>query len=289
MTKTPLTVIGLGPMGRAMSAAFLRAGHPVTVWNRTPAKASGLVEQGAVLAATPAEALAAGDLIVLSLTDFDVMYTIIEPATAALAGKTVVNLSSDTPDRAREAAAWAAGHGAGYLSGAMMASPDLVATEAASAFYSGPRELFDEHAATLSLIAAPDYRGEDPGLGPLYYQLVINIFWTTMLAHVQTIAIARANGISATDLLPYALSATESNPHFFPQMAAQADAGDYPSDLERLSMGLISVEHVLRTTAEAGVDTTLASAVAEVFRRGVDAGLGEKGFTSLVETLGAKS
>jgi len=33
--RPPVTVIGLGPMGRAMAASLLRAGHPVTVWNRT--------------------------------------------------------------------------------------------------------------------------------------------------------------------------------------------------------------------------------------------------------------
>lgn len=283
MSKTPITLIGLGPMGRAMTRAFLAAGHPVTVWNRTPAKAAELVGEGAVLAGTPAEAIAASELVVLSLTDFDAMYDVVEPA--ALSGRTLLNLSSDSPGRAREASRWAADHGAGYLSGAMMASPDLIATEAASVFVSGPKDLFDEHAAALSLIATPDYRGEDAGLGPLYYQLVINIFWTTMLAHVQTIAIARANGITATEFLPYALSATESNPHFFPQMAAQADAGEFPGDLERLSMGLESVRHVLRTTEEAGVDTTLPAAIAEVFRRGLDSGLGEQGFTSLIGVL----
>jgi 3-hydroxyisobutyrate dehydrogenase-like beta-hydroxyacid dehydrogenase len=47
---TPVTVIGLGLMGRALATAFLRAGHPTTVWNRTPAKAEQLVAQGAKLA-----------------------------------------------------------------------------------------------------------------------------------------------------------------------------------------------------------------------------------------------
>jgi len=285
MPKTPVTVIGLGPMGRAMVRSLLAAGHPVTVWNRTPAKAAELVDQGAVLAPAPAEALAASDLVVLSLTDFDAVYAVLEPAVAALDGKVVVNLSSDTPGRAREAAKWAGGHGAAYLSGGMMASPEQVGTEEAAVFISGPEPLLDRHRDVITLIAAPDYRGEDPGLGPLYYQLVIQIFWTTLLAHVQTMAIARANGISATDLLPYSLSATASTPHFYPVMAAQADAGDYPGVLEKLSMDAVSVEHVLRTAEEAGVDTTLPAAVAAVFRRGVDAGLGEQGFTSLIDVL----
>ena len=37
--RTPVTVIGLGLMGQALAGAFLRAGHPTTVWNRSAAKA----------------------------------------------------------------------------------------------------------------------------------------------------------------------------------------------------------------------------------------------------------
>ncbi|MER6985206.1 NAD(P)-binding domain-containing protein, partial [Streptomyces carpinensis] len=39
---TPVSVLGLGPMGTALASAFLAAGHPLTVWNRTPGRAGGL-------------------------------------------------------------------------------------------------------------------------------------------------------------------------------------------------------------------------------------------------------
>ncbi|MER6901101.1 NAD(P)-binding domain-containing protein, partial [Amycolatopsis sp. NPDC000740] len=44
--RTPVTVVGLGSMGRALAGAFLAAGHPTTVWNRTPDKAAPLVAGG---------------------------------------------------------------------------------------------------------------------------------------------------------------------------------------------------------------------------------------------------
>src|SRR3954447_1888627 len=50
MSRQAVTVIGLGPMGRAMVDAFLDRGHAVTVWNRTASKAEELVARGAVLA-----------------------------------------------------------------------------------------------------------------------------------------------------------------------------------------------------------------------------------------------
>ena len=41
-----VTVIGLGPMGQAMTRTLLTAGHPVTVWNRTAGRADGVVADG---------------------------------------------------------------------------------------------------------------------------------------------------------------------------------------------------------------------------------------------------
>lgn len=60
--------IGLGQMGSAMAANLVKAGHEVTVWNRSPDKAADLVAAGATLAETPAAA-AQGDVVMTMLAD----------------------------------------------------------------------------------------------------------------------------------------------------------------------------------------------------------------------------
>jgi 3-hydroxyisobutyrate dehydrogenase-like beta-hydroxyacid dehydrogenase len=60
--------IGLGNMGRGIAANLLRAGHEVTVYNRTPGKAQDLVRQGARVAAGIAEACE-GDAVITMLAD----------------------------------------------------------------------------------------------------------------------------------------------------------------------------------------------------------------------------
>jgi 3-hydroxyisobutyrate dehydrogenase-like beta-hydroxyacid dehydrogenase len=60
--------IGLGNMGGAMAANLLAAGHALTVYNRTPAKAQALVAKGARLASTPGDA-ARGDVVITMLAD----------------------------------------------------------------------------------------------------------------------------------------------------------------------------------------------------------------------------
>ncbi|MFI2209935.1 NAD(P)-dependent oxidoreductase [Streptomyces sp. NPDC020141] len=284
-----VTVVGLGPMGRAMAGALLDAGHPVTVWNRTASRADALVARGAVLAPTAAEALAAGELVLLSLTDHEAMYGVLGGATAAtgvLDGRVLVNLGSDTPGRAREAAEWAAGHGARYLTGGVLSSPEGIGDRANTTHYSGPEDVFEAHRATLEVLTSADYRGEDPGLAALLYQLQMDVFWTTVLSFAHATAVAHANGVPVRDVLSGASSLLATIPRYLEFCASRIEAGEHPGDLERLSMALASAEHVVRTTEEAGVDATLPDAVRRMFRRGVDAGHADDGFTSLVGVLG---
>ncbi|TDC77357.1 NAD(P)-dependent oxidoreductase [Streptomyces hainanensis] len=281
-----VTVMGLGPMGRAMADAFLDRGYAVTVWNRTASRADALVARGAVLAPGVAEAVAANEVVVLSLTDYAAMYAVLEPAEAALAGRVLVNLSSDTPEQARAAARWAAERGATHLTGGVTVPPSGVGRPESSTFYSGPRDAFDAHQPLLEVVTGrTPYCGEDPGLAALYYQIGMVMFWTSMLSYWQAIALANANGLTAADILSHAVDTANSLPGFFAFYAERVDAGDHRGDVDRLAMGTASVEHILRTNADAGVDTALPAAVVDLFRRGMDAGHAADSFSSVVELL----
>jgi 3-hydroxyisobutyrate dehydrogenase-like beta-hydroxyacid dehydrogenase len=61
--------IGLGKMGTPMARRLLAAGHQVTVWNRTRARAEALDAEGALIAATPAQAAQAGEAVLTMLFD----------------------------------------------------------------------------------------------------------------------------------------------------------------------------------------------------------------------------
>ncbi|HEX2299996.1 MAG TPA: NAD(P)-binding domain-containing protein, partial [Pseudonocardiaceae bacterium] len=85
--RTPVTVIGLGSMGRALAEAFLRAGHRTTVWNRTPEKAAPLVAKGAIHAPSVRAAVAASPLVITCVTGFDDTRQALGPANGALDGR----------------------------------------------------------------------------------------------------------------------------------------------------------------------------------------------------------
>lgn len=165
----------------------------------------------------------------------------------------------------------------------MKASPPGIGQPGSSTFYSGPKEVFEAHEDTLKVLTGTDYRGEDPGLAALYYQLEMNMFWTVLLSWLHTLAVADAHGISPEELLPYVSSSMSEIPDFFAFYTPRISAGEYPGDLDKLAMGVASVDHVVQTARDAGVDTSLPDAVLEVFKRGIAAGHASDSATSLVE------
>jgi 3-hydroxyisobutyrate dehydrogenase-like beta-hydroxyacid dehydrogenase len=64
-----IAFLGLGKMGLPMACRLVVAGHQVTVWNRTPARAEALAAQGAKVAATPAEAVRDAEAVLTMLFD----------------------------------------------------------------------------------------------------------------------------------------------------------------------------------------------------------------------------
>ena len=61
--------LGLGNMGTPMALRLLAAGHELSVWNRSEERAKPLIREGAIAAATPAEAELGSDAVITMLLD----------------------------------------------------------------------------------------------------------------------------------------------------------------------------------------------------------------------------
>jgi 3-hydroxyisobutyrate dehydrogenase-like beta-hydroxyacid dehydrogenase len=282
-----VTVIGLGPMGQAMTSAFLRNGISTTVWNRTAGRADKVVSEGAILAPTVADALAANKLVILSLTDYKAMYDILSNFTHALKGRVLVNLSSDTPEKAREASKWAEVAGAEFLSGGIMVTPSMIGQPGSFTFFSGPKEVFDEQEHLLKIIGATDYRGSDPMLAPLYYQALLDIMFTSMAGIMHAIALMRSGNVSGKTFEPYLLNFLAFMPELVRDlsMAEEADKGTYYGELNNMNMMAAGIDHITHASHDAGINTSLPALIRDIYNKTVALGHGKDGLASIIEVL----
>lgn len=280
----PVTVIGLGAMGTALARAFLAAGHPTTVWNRTASRADGLVADGAVLADSVAAAVRASPLVVICVLDPGVVHALLEPLGEELTDRTVVNLTSSTPERARETAAWATTRGIDYLDGAIMVPTPLMGTPEALVLYSGPATVFAAHRATLSSLGGrSDHLGTDPGLAALYDLGMLDVFFAGMTAFLHAAALLGADGVTARTFLPYAQSSITVLSGTVSALAADVDAASYSGDEDNLEMNLAAVDHIAEASAARGIDPALPDLVRRLARGAIARGHGRDGFSRVVE------
>lgn len=273
-------------MGQALASAFLAAGHSTTVWNRTPGRADDLVERGAVDAPSAADAIEASDLVVACVLDYAAVRTVIGGSTTALKGRVLVNLTAGTPDDARAMAAWAADHGIGYLDGAIMVPTYLVGGPSALVLHSGPVDLYERHRATLQAIGGTCvHLGTDPGRAAAHDVALLDVFWTALTGVVHAFALAKAEGVAATELAPYAKGVADLLPDVIDAFADKVDTGTYPADGSNLRSAAAIMSHVLDASRVRGIDTSVISAAYDVARRGIDAGFADDSYAHVAELL----
>ena len=116
---TRIGFIGLGLMGRPMTLNLLKAGFPVTVWNRTRSRTEPLAAAGAAVAATPREAAERSDVAITIVSDPPALDSVLGGADGVLAGlkrgSLLIDSSTVSPALARRVAADCAQRGIDFL------------------------------------------------------------------------------------------------------------------------------------------------------------------------------
>ncbi|MEV5322709.1 NAD(P)-binding domain-containing protein [Nonomuraea sp. N2-4H] len=291
LSHAPVSVLGMGPMGRAIAGAFLAAGHPTTVWNRTAGKAGELVARGAVLADGPLAALDAAELAIVCVIDANAVEAILDQARAESGGPlpatTLVNLTSDGPGRARELAAKANDLGVRYLDGSIMTPAAAIGTEATRVLYSGPAGLFERHRPTLAALGgAAVHLGDDPGRAASFDVALLNLFWTSIAGLMHSFALAARQNVPATALAPHAQQMAGLVAELLPGLAADIDAGRFSgADSASLTSVAASLDHIVHVLEETGISATLTRTAKGTVDAAISAGHGGDAPVRLAEFL----
>ncbi|WP_280234415.1 NAD(P)-dependent oxidoreductase [Nocardia cyriacigeorgica] len=283
-TDTTVTIIGLGLMGQALAGAFLKAGHPTTVWNRTAAKADQLVAEGARMAPTVDDALKAGSLTIICVTDYQAMYELL--GASDLHGTTVLNLTSGSSAHARQAARWAEQRGARYLDGAIMAVPPVIGSADAVLLYSGPQADFEANASTLDVLGTVTYLGADHGLASLYDVAGLAMMWSVLNAWLQGTALLRTAGVDAVTFAPFMRQMAAEVAEWLPGHAEQIDRGSYPAEVASLETHVRTMAHLIEECEAAGINAELPELIKAMADRSVLAGHGGEEYPVLIEEFG---
>lgn len=192
-----VAVIGTGTMGAGMAASILRAGHDLSVWNRTADRTAALVESGARAATDPADCVRDADVVVTMLYD-EAATT--EAATTFLPavrdGAVWMQSATVGPAGAGRLAQLAAQHDVATLDAPVLGTKAPAEQGTLTALISGPDSLHETVRPVLEAIAVKTVvAGTEPGAASAL-KLACNAMVATLTAATaQSVAIARHLGV----------------------------------------------------------------------------------------------
>lgn len=283
---TSTTFLGLGAMGSALTAAALDAGRPTVVWNRTPHRASALGERGATVAGSVEEAVAGDGVIVACLLDHRSVHGVLDPVAGSLSGRTVINLTTTTPNESRELATWAAERGITFLDGAILAVPEMIGGAGSVIFYSGSATAFEQHSALLDRWGERKYLGPDAGMASLYDMAMLTGMYTMFAGFMHGAAMVGTAGVPATEFAERQAAFLAAMTGGLAGLAAIIDAKDYTGEGQQsLRFTQTALAALMRASSDAGVDAEVLKPVHDIVRRQIAAGFGEEGTARMFEEM----
>lgn len=285
---TDVTVIGLGQMGLTLADLLMRAGKSVTVWNRTPARASELAARGAALAASPSGAVAASPVVVICVYDYAAANQILaaDGVEAALRQRLVINLGTGSPDEARAAEARIHEHGGRYLDGAIQAAPSQMGQADTPILISGDRVAFDDAADLLAALAGNIvYLGGHIDAAAFMDLATLSYVYGAFAGFLHGARIAETVGIGVDRFGSIVNDISPTFGAFFKHEGAVIASGEFAISESPLRTSITAVERILRTSEKLRINAELPALVDRWLRQAERTGLADEELAALIKVL----
>jgi 3-hydroxyisobutyrate dehydrogenase len=280
-----VTVLGLGNMGTAFAVRALGGGHQVTVWNRSPGRAAGLEDQGAVEAPDVPQAVTDAEVVLVVVADDDALTQVClgdDGAFAAMApGAVLANISTVAPATIRHLAD--DGPADRVLDAPVLGSPAMVAGGGARFFLGGPASAVEAVGPLWDDLGSGVTHCGPVGAGATLKVVSNLLLIAGVAALAEGIATARSQGIP-DELVRQVLTAS---PVVSPAGAVRLDSlldaahpGWFSPALARKDVRL-----ALDLAEETGVGVRIGPATEALLATVVDAGQEWPDFTAVIEAL----
>ena len=277
-----ISALGLGLMGSALARSLVGGGHGVTVWNRTPAKMQPLVDVGAAPAATVAAAVEASPVVLVNIDDYPSTRSLFEAADVVeqLSGRVVVQLSTGTPQEARELEAWFTSLGADYLDGALLCYPEDIGTPGATIVYSGRRSVFDRCEPLLRSLGGDNrFVGEKVGSAAALDLAWLSSHYGAFAGAAHGIVLCEAEGV---DLGLYATVGVNDAAVW---IIETVEKNDFEDPTATLSVWNAALQRIRDHARGAQINSEVPDFVAGILDRAETAGHGAEHIAAMVKVL----
>lgn len=278
-----VTMIGLGAMGSALARAFLRNGHGVSIWNRTKARMTPVANEGAVPYETAWQAVRASPVTVICIDNYDATRALIdsEGLLEALAGRTLVQLSTGTPAEARQFARWLNSNGIVVLDGAIMPYPEGIGADDAQILFSGPDDIYSRNQRLLGALGGDvRYVGAEIGAAAVLDMALLSHQLANYLGVWHGARVCESEGLGI-DLFASLLPPQDPAAH----LARRISEHDYDQPGATLEVWNAALDRILEQAQTNKINQEIPELISSLFRRAIALGHGHRDIATVIEVL----
>ncbi len=279
--------IGLGIMGEPMALNLLKAGFPLTVYNRTARRMEKLLAAGAAGAASPGEVAAASELVITIVTDSPDVEEVVLGDRGILSGlrpgSVVVDMSTISPAVTRSLAAAIEAHGSEMLD-APVSGGDIGAIAGTLAIMvGGKEEVFERALPVLQAMGKSVTRVGGHGMGQTVKLCNQILGAVTNLAVCEAVEFARKAGVDPLVMIEAVKGGAAGSwqlANLGPRMTADNFAPGFMIDLQQKDLRL-----ALEAAREMQLPAPALALVHQLFTGCQAHGEGREGTQALVKSL----
>jgi 3-hydroxyisobutyrate dehydrogenase len=284
MPNTPtIALLGTGTMGVGMTHSLLRAGLPVTVWNRHPEKAAPLADDGATVAGSLEDALRGSQVVVTMLFDADAVASVMEEALPLLEPGTVwVQTSTVGRDGIARLAALAEQHGVPFYDTPVVGTKQPAEDGKLTVLAAGPAERRELVQPVLDAIGGKTvWLGDEAG--PASAMKLVANSWVGVLTAGTAFGVAQAEafGLDPAKFLEAISGGASDSPYL--QGKGRAMLEGRTGDPQFALDGLLKDLRLIRAAdADAGMPTAFIDALVDLYAGASEAGVGGSDVAAVV-------
>lgn len=282
-----IAYLGIGVMGRGMVPNLVRAGHAVTVWNRTPDAALAMRAHGAIVAASIAEAVHGAELILYCLSDDAAVEAVVFGDDGVLAhatpGQTVIDLSTIHPDLSLRQHAAFAERGASFVDAPVFGSKNEAAGGGLWIVVGGADDAFARVRPVLEVLSETVHHMGGPGMGARM-KLVGNLVVAMQLEALgEAMVLATKAGLDARKVLEV-LHVTDFKSPIFDGVGDALVRRDFGTHFALKHM-LKDANLIARFAQDLNSPIPAAAAARETIKGAVNQGWGEENASAMIKML----
>lgn len=282
-----VTVIGLGSMGSALASCLLDKGYSVCVWNRSSEKAKQFVNTGAVVASSLGGAVEASSFVIVCIKSHHATLELLSPLGEALRGKTVCDLSTgDTADADRLVEMLSA-HEAEAMLGMINAYPSGVGQPDCAILTVGSEEAWSACGDIIrTLGGAAAHVGKEPAALAALFAGLFTVRQGFMFGMIYGALACRAAGVPLEVFADQIPGGSIKLVHDYHKLFAEtAPTRSFDNPEASMKVYKLAMDDALKTFKSVGAPADFAQLMNDRLTAAVDAGLGDKQLTALIDHI----